>query len=246
MKIDVILTPGDEKNEEKIHPGVIVVAVDVLRVSTTIATAVENGASSIYPTFTVQEAFDRRKELIENGIPPNDILLGGERESLLIPGFDMGNSPLEYSKDKINGKILILSSTNGTKAIKRSGNAFRIITGCIRNAGAVAEYLTSADRDVVFYLSGRIGEFSLEDAVGAGVIIGKIQAPETAVYSDSALVCMDSAEKYSSDLVGMFKKTFHGKYLESLGLGRDLEFCAEMDRSSVVPVVSGDALIKKA
>ncbi|MCE1247682.1 MAG: 2-phosphosulfolactate phosphatase [Firmicutes bacterium] len=245
MKIDVILTPGDSKNDERIKSGVIVTVIDVLRVSTTIITAMENGASSIYPVLTVQEAFDRKNQLLSEETPPESILLGGERNSLLIPGFDMGNSPPEYTREKIGGKILILSSTNGTKAVRRSKDADGIIAACIRNAQAAADFLLTQGKDVLFYLSGRIGEFSLEDSIGAGIIIGKILKSTSAELTDSAIACIDLAEKYSADPEAMFRKSYHGKYLLSLGLERDLEFCSKLDCSAVVPWVEGDRLIKK-
>ena len=244
MKIDVLVVPEDLLNKEKINKNANVVVIDVLRVCSTIVTALNNGAGRILPVLEVQEVFDNKKKLIDKGIPPEDILLCGERGGLPPKGFDMGNSPREYSGDKVKGKTIIISSTNGTKAVTRSKVASGILIGTFLNAKAVASYLFNDGKDVLFYLSGREGEFSLEDAVGAGMITDHlIKSGIDIELRDSALMSYILYEKYSGDLLSMFKKSVHGRYLESINLGEDLIYCARKDIFDIVPLVGDDGYL---
>lgn len=243
MLLDAILTPGDSLNKEKINPDRNAVVIDVLRVCTTIVHALSSGAQKIFPTLTVNEVFEKEKRILDSGTPGENIILGGERGGIRVEGFHLGNSPREYTRENVNGKTIIISSTNGTKAVKRSASAACIIMGTIRNAGAVAKFLTKDGRDVVFYLSGKEGEFSLEDAVGAGMIIEHLSRLTTLQMTDSSNMCMDLYEKYKDDLVGMFKKSVHGQYLISIGFEEDLYFCADENKSGIVPVVDIDGYI---
>ncbi|MCD4784365.1 MAG: 2-phosphosulfolactate phosphatase [Candidatus Eremiobacteraeota bacterium] len=245
MKIDAILTPGDVLNREKINRNRNAVVVDVLRVCTTIVQALSSGAQKIFPTLTVNEVFEKKKRILESGVPANNIILGGERGGIRVEGFDLGNSPREYTREEVDGKIIIISSTNGTKAIKRSETAACIILGTIRNAGAVAKFLARDGRDVVFYLSGKEGEFSLEDAVGAGMIIKHLSAQTEIQMTDSSNMCMNLYEKYRDDLIGMFKKSVHGQYLISIGFEKDLYLCADENKSGIVPFVDIDGYIMR-
>jgi len=237
MKIDAILTPGDSLNSEKIKSDTNVVVIDVLRVCSTIVHALHMGAKKIFPTLTVKEVFEKKKEIINSGISGESIIPGGERGGVRVEGFDLGNSPREYVREKVEGKIIIISSTNGTRAVKRSAPAGCIVIGTIRNAEAVAKFLAENGRDVVFYLSGKEGEFSLEDAVGAGMIIFHLSDLIKIQLTDSSRMCLDLYEKYRDDLVGMFKKSVHGQYLVSIGFEEDLLFCADENKSAIVPVV---------
>lgn len=243
MHIDAIVVPGDELNQEKINPGLNVVVIDVLRVCTTIVCALDSGARRIYPTLTVQEAFDKKEELIKQGVPREEIVLGGEREGLRLEGFDLGNSPREYTPDRVKGKTLVLSSTNGTKALTRSRDAAGVIIATLRNGAAAANYLFDDGKDIVFHLSGRLGQYSLEDAAGAGLIIYCLGRREKLELSDSARMCLTVYETHARNLLKMFRLTVHGKYLESLGFMEDLVFCAAPSVSFTVPRMNGEGFI---
>lgn len=245
MKIDVILVQEDALNESRITTETIAVVIDVLRVSSTIVTALANGAEKVFPVPEVQEVFDRKEQLISEGIPPDKILLGGERMGRKVSGFDLGNSPLEYSPEKVDGKTIIISSTNGTKSISRSKNAGEIIIGSFLNSGAAAEYLVRKDADTVFYLSGKEGRFSLEDAVGAGMIIENIiNVSNNAELSDSAMMCHFLYEKFKIDPLRVFLQGEHGIYLDSIGLKDDLLYCANVNIIKKIPVVNNDGYIR--
>ena len=115
MNIDVIIS-ADHIKEEYLDDKIVVV-IDMLRATSVITTALANGAKEVVPMLTVEEAFNKKKELSEKGL---DALLGGERRAIKIEGFDFTNSPLEYTRDQIEGKSIILSTTNGTRAINLS------------------------------------------------------------------------------------------------------------------------------
>lgn len=247
MFADVILTQEDTLNEGRITQERIVVIIDVLRVSSTIVTALANGAEKILPLLHVQDVFTGKEQLISKGIPPDKILMGGERMGMKVRGFDLGNSPLEYSPQRVNGKTLIISSTNGTKAITRSKNAVEIIVGSFLNADASGEYLAGKNQDTVFYLSGKEGRFSLEDAVGAGMIIDSLgEKCESLNLSDSALMCLYLYEKFKADPFHVFLQGEHGKYLDSIGLMEDLRYCAKANIINKVPTVCNDGFVRWA
>jgi len=243
MFIDAILVPEDKLNEDKIKPDCRVVIIDVLRVCTTIVNALTSGVERIFPTLTVREAFDKKEELLNSGISPDRIILGGERFGIRVEGFDLGNSPREYIPEAIEDKILVLSSTNGTRAMKKSAGAVAVIIGTFRNARAIADYIEKDDIDTIFYLSGKMGEFSLEDAVGAGMIIDYLVNDADPRLSDSATMCLTLFGQFRNDLLRMFKLSVHGQYLESLGFEEDLVFCAETNVSKIVPIIGEDSYI---
>jgi len=218
-----------------------VVVIDVLRVCSTIVTALDAGAEKIYPTLTVDEAFLKARQLESAG---EEVLLCGEREGIRVEGFHMGNSPREYSRKTVEGRTLVISSTNGTGAMKRSSNARRVLVGSFLNGQAVAEVLADQNQNTVFYLSGREMDFSYEDAAGAGLIIhGITKILPACQMSDSALMCRDLYLGCRHDIAGMFRRTFHGRYLESLGFGDDLDFCARTGVSPRVPEINPDGFI---
>ena len=244
MKIDVIMVQEDALNENRITPETIVVVIDVLRVSSTIVTALANGAEKILPVLEVQEVFDKKEQLISEGVPPDKILLGGERMGRKVSGFDLGNSPLEYSPEKVQGKTIIISSTNGTKSITRSKKAGEILVGSFINAGEVAKYLSERDLDIVFYLSGKEGRFSLEDAMGAGMIMEEIDRDFDIEMSDAARLCHILFEKFNKIPSAVFFSGEHGKYLASIGLDEDLRYCAKTNIIKKIPMVSKDGYIR--
>jgi 2-phosphosulfolactate phosphatase len=242
IHIDVITTPYDQKNSEKITAEKIVVVIDILRATSTIVTAFEAGVHGIYPTLTVQEAFDKRSESCSD-----NMLLCGEREGRKVAGFDLGNSPLEYTPDVVSDKTMVMSSTNGTKAIRRSLDGNCIIMGSFLNGEAVAQFIINRKKDVVFYLSGKLGTFSYEDAAGAGFIIHellRLTSSSSVTLTDAASMCLDLYQLHKDNPVKLLQTVSHGKYLESEGFGADLVYCAERNISNIVPVVCDSGLIK--
>src|SRR4030043_980118 len=146
-----------------------VVVIDILRATSVMVYAVSQGAKEIIPVKSVGEA----SQLVKT-FPPNTTLLGGERESRKIEGFDLGNSPREYQGEKVRGKRLILTTTNGTKAFHAVSSGQKVLVGSFLNITAVAERCFELNQDLFIYLSGDEGNFSLEDTVCGGVLIDRI------------------------------------------------------------------------
>jgi 2-phosphosulfolactate phosphatase len=243
MKIDVITVPGDCRNGSKLGADVVAVVIDVLRVSTTIVTALAAGADRIFPALTVQEAFDKKESLEKSGTCPGGVLLCGERGGLRVEGFNLGNSPREFTPAVVAGKTLVISSTNGTKAMRMSAGAGITAVGCIVNAARTARFILDEGRNAVFYLSGREEEFSYEDAAGAGLIISRILQERDCSLADSALMCLDLYGLHRHDLPGMMHRTYHGRYLSSIGMGEDLPLCAAADSFDLLPQLGEDGFI---
>ena len=167
MNVDVHLLPCTPDRHFLSHR--VVVVIDILRATSVIVQAISQGAREVIPVKTVEEAFQMAKTF-----PPNTTLLGGERGSQKIEGFDLGNSPREYWAEKVRGKRLILTTTNGTKAFHAVSSAEKVLVGGFFNISAVAEECFKLDQDLLIYPSGDEGEFSLEDTVCGGMLIDGI------------------------------------------------------------------------
>ncbi len=210
----------------------VVVIVDVLRASTTIVNAFANGATRVYPVETVSEA-RRMKE--EN----SSFLLCGERNGLKPSGFDLGNSPLEYDFEIVNGKWIVLTTTDGTKAIKEAKTVHKpVLIGACVNSSAVArrafKLAAELGSGVSVVAAGRKGQFSLEDFLGAGLIAKKMPKGKCE-YSDSALAAISLTGTESEDFLDLFTSSSHAKELEEIGLERDVAFASSIDRFDIAP-----------
>lgn len=230
MKLDVCLLPL-EVTEERIKDRAVAV-IDVLRASTSILTALENGARSIIPTDSVADAMEKAQQFERD-----TLLLCGERDGKKIVGFDLGNSPFEYRADLVKGKTIIFSSTNGSRTMLKTHGSRSTIVACMNNLSASIQYLLQQNVDIVIVCSGKLSRFSLEDAVCAGLIVNMIaEANPEFVLTDGALAASALAMVHGSDLLGMLELSRHGGYLQSIGMGDDLPVCAQVDRFASVPV----------
>ena len=230
MNIDLVIS-ADNINSEYLKNKVVVV-IDMLRATSVITTALANGAKQVFPILTVEESFDKKKELLSK----EDILIGGERKALKIDGFDFSNSPLEYTKENVNGKTIILSTTNGTRAINLSLKADEIIIGSILNAKAVALELKKLNKDVVFINAGTNGEFSMDDFICSGYMINLLSEISNCDLSDIAKTAKYIYEN-NTNLIDYIKEARHYSVLKALNLMNDLEYCCKKDILNIVPKV---------
>ncbi len=171
MKIDVTFLPSQLENRKL--AGKTVVVIDVLRATSTIATALANGCREVIPILEPADA-----EAVVRDLPPGSFLQGGERRGLKIPGFDLGNSPREYRPEVVGGKTVVLSTTNGTRAAILSREADAVAFGSLLNARAVADYCRERCSELILACAGRVGDFSLEDTVCAGMMISYLDGAE--------------------------------------------------------------------
>lgn len=235
MRIDVFFgptsfTPGDVS-------GRVVAVIDVLRASTTIAVALANGAKAVLPVDDADEALTRARTL-ERG----DTRLAGERKMAQIPGFDFGNSPREFTAEVVEGKTIVMTTTNGTVSLTAVQGARDVVVASYVNFSAILAMLRAAARggsDLAIICAGRERRFSLEDAACAGRYVRQIakRVPEIEL-SDSALACSMVDRRYGDDLTRLFQDSEHGKALVAAGFADDLSLCASLDAYSVVPVYS--------
>jgi 2-phosphosulfolactate phosphatase len=216
----------------------IVVVIDIFRATSSICYGIENGAEAIIPVSQVEECAAYR----EKGL---DYLLAAERDGSVVDGFDFGNSPFSYTKEKVAGKTIVLTTTNGTHALHLSRSAKRIVIGSFLNLSALSNWLNTQNENVLLVCAGWKNNFNLEDTLFAGAVIEQLK-DKGFVLDDAALAANDLFQVGKSDINGYLKKTSHGERLKKLGIEKDIEFCLQVDLTTAIPVLEGEKLVKLA
>jgi 2-phosphosulfolactate phosphatase len=213
----------------------VVLVIDVLRASTSIAVALTNGARTIIPFESAEEAITRSKSF-ERG----DVRLAGERKMLPIPGFDLGNSPRQFSRDAVDGKTILLTTTNGTGTLLNTQGSRDVLIGCYVNYTAVLAMLRAAtrvDTDITIICAGREKQFALEDAACAGRFVrGMSRRGARTDLNDAATAAVLLDKRYGDDVAALFHASVHGRALAEAGFAEDLAVCGDIDAFPVVPV----------
>ncbi len=236
MRINTILTPL--MVEELYFAGRIAVVIDVLRATTTITTAIMNGAKEIVPVGSLD--FSKIASASSFG---GRTMRGGEKNSKKIEGFDLGNSPFEYVETVVKGKSIVFFTTNGSKAIVKTKYGSGTLICSFLNVSKVAEVLVNLGKEYDIVCSGRHGDFSLEDTVCAGMLISELlKLKNDLTLSDASKVALNLYEKYGSDLRSLFGVSEHGKILETEGFIEDLEYCAQTNITDIVPVFENSSI----
>lgn len=233
MRIDVYFN-GSSTGQQDLHDRVVLV-VDVLRASTSIAAALNNGARAVIPFEGVDEAIMRARSLERS-----EVLLAGERKMAPIPGFQLGNSPKEFTADVVNGKTIVMTTTNGTAALASAAAAAEVIVGCFANYSAVLAWLRAAARagkSITILCAGTNGRFALEDAICAGRFVrGVARRGIQPELGDAASVAAIIDRRMGGDLLAVLRDSEHGRALTEAGLGDDVTYCASLNTHPVVPV----------
>ena len=213
----------------------IVVVIDIFRATSSICYGLNNGAEAIIPVASVEEC----KSYESKGY-----LLAAERDGKVVDGFDFGNSPFAYAGDKVNGKTIVLTTTNGTHAIDESKkDAYQVIIGSFLNLTAVCDYLKSQDKDVFLLCAGWKNKFNLEDTLFAGAIVYQLK-DESYFLDDASVAADDLYQLAKDDLSAYTSKTSHSERLTKLGIEEDIKFCLNVDITSTIPVLKDGRLIK--
>lgn len=208
-----------------------IVVIDILRATSVIIHAISQGALEIIPVATVEEAFQLAKRF-----PQGTTLLGGERGSKKIEGFDLGNSPKEYIAEKVKGKRVILTTTNGTKAFHSVSSGKEIMAGSFFNIGAIGRRCLDLGQDLLIFPSGDEGRFSLEDTVCGGMLIDLIAREGNGIkLTDSCWTARILYQRFKDNLVEAFRLSCHGNDLIAKGFEDDLAYCAQIDITDIVP-----------
>jgi 2-phosphosulfolactate phosphatase len=233
VRLDVYLSPGELSLGDA--TGRVVAVIDVLRASTTIAVALENGARTVVPVESGDEAITRAK-----AFERSDVVIAGEKKMLPVPGFDLGNSPKSFSPEAVGGRTVLLTTTNGTRALIGLQGAHDIVVAAYVNHAAVSAMLRAAARantDVAIVCAGDEGHFSLEDAACAGRYVRSVsEVGRALVCNDAANACELIDRKYGDNIAKIFRDSSHGKALAEAGFEEDLVTCAAVDSYPVVPI----------
>lgn len=237
ITVGVHLSPGNIDEMELKDKNIII--IDVLRASTTIATALQNGAKEIMPVGSIENAVK-----ISGSLFGDVTLRAGERNSKMIEGFNLGNSPREFLPGIVRGKSIIFYTTNGTVAIGKGKHAKSLIIAGFVNMSKVVEYLSVLREDIVIICAANENVFCIEDAVCAGRILNKLGAVAgiELALDDAGLACSSLDKSFGKSVLKMLKGSEHGRYLIEIGFGDDLKICAGLDSVPVLPVFAGNVI----
>ncbi len=208
----------------------VVVVIDVFRATSTIAAALYNGAKYIIPVDTVPKAVE-----ISNAVSG---IAAGERDGKLAEGLSHGNSPLEYTRDFIEDKILVLTTTNGTKLLHMAlaNGADDIITGSFPNLSLVCNYLTSQNKNAILACAGWKDRFNMEDTLFAGAVIHRVKEHFT-IHCDSSFMAENMYAQNKNDLLSFARNfTHYHRLVNRFGYIADIDFCLTEDVADVLPL----------
>jgi 2-phosphosulfolactate phosphatase len=230
-RIHVHLTPALVAPERL--AGAVAVVIDVLRATTTIVHALAAGCSAVRICSDVEEA----RHLADH-LPAGKVLLAGERDSRPLPGFDLGNSPGEFTAARCRDRTLVLTTTNGTRALLHARTAARVLVAAFVNFSAVCEQLMAEQRPVHIVCAGDNGAIALEDALLAGALVDGLW--DDAVLNDAAQLTWDGFQAHGRVLADVLDMCAGGERLRALGLGDDIAAAARVDQFVLVPELRHD------
>lgn len=231
MNADVVLSPLLLKEYD--FKGKIVVVIDVLRATSTICTALASGARSVVPVLSLEEALSYKAK---------GYLAGAERDGEKVSGFDFGNSPLEYASDVVNGKDIVLTTTNGTRCIRMSEDADEVLVGSFLNLGVLCEHLKKSQKPVVLFCAGWKGKVNMEDSLYAGAVLDQIEASHASV-NDSGEMMVSLYRCVKNELRSYLDHASHARRFRRLGIESDIDYCLRIDAMPVIPVLEGNKLV---
>jgi len=236
VRIAVFFTPAELAGVELPER---VAVIDVLRATSTIVEALSNGARAIFPVATADDA-----ARIAQNIGRDSVLLCGERKGLPIEGFDLGNAPPEFTPDRVADMALVMTTTNGTRAFlsvaERQGGGTGddgsvILAASFLNLSAVTERLAESDADCALVCAGREGRFAVEDALCAGSIVRALEKRVATLELNDGAVAARTLAGRKDRFTRMIEQSAAGERLLEIGRGEDLSFCAQVDRTDVLP-----------
>ena len=213
----------------------IVVIVDILRATSAICAAFDRGAEKIIPVATIEEA----RKYKEQGF-----LVAAERDGVVLDFADFGNSPENFTEERVKGKTVVYSTTNGTQAIMMAEGCKSVAIASYLNHRVISEWLISQENDIVIFCSGWKDRFSLEDSVYAGALAETLMnSGKFTNNCDSAMASLDLWEKAKPDLQSYIKKASHRKRLKKLVMEHVVEYCHTFDLFTSLPVLEKNYLI---
>ena len=216
-----------------------VVVIDVLRASTTVITALHNGAKEIIPVNSIDSVVK-----ISSSLFGDVTLRAGERNGKMIEGFNLGNSPPEYTREVVKGKSIILLTTNGSSAMVKGRYAKNLVVAAFTNISTVVSFLHEMDNDFVVICSGKENRFCIEDAVCAGRILNMLAEKGTPglATDDAGEAAMVLDKNVGKNIMKMLKSSEHGTYLTKIGFSEDLKVCGATDSMPILPLLTNNII----
>ena len=230
--IDVCLTPA-LLNLYDIEDSIVVV-IDILRATSSIVYGIDNGASAIIPVAQVEDCLTYADK---------GYLLAAERNGEVVEGYDFGNSPFSYTAEKVGGKTVVLTTTNGTKALHMARErAYQVVIGSFLNLKALCSWLRSQDKNVLLLCAGWKDKFNLEDTLFAGAVVSELRK-DFAHIDDASIAAEDLYKCAKDDLRAYLHKSSHSHRLAELNIEEDVKFCLQLNVCQAIPVLVGEALL---
>ena len=212
----------------------IIVIVDILRATSIITTMFHNGLSKLIPVKSLEEALEYKQK---------GFLVAAERKGKKIDFADFDNSPYSFSREKIENKTLVYSTTNGTNTIHKAKKAEQVILATFLNLTAVSNYLKTQNKDILILCSGWQGDYCTEDSIFAGALYEKLKEYNFVAINDSLLSSYELWKLAKNDLLNFIKDIHQYKRLVQLGLKDIIEYCFQLNISNVIPIVKNDYVV---
>lgn len=232
MTVEVCLTPAllnlyDTSNS-------IVVVIDILRATSSMVYGIDNGANAIIPVSQVEDCLTYADQ---------GFLLAAERNGEVVEGYDFGNSPFSYSAEKVKGKTIVLTTTNGTKALHLAREqAHQVVIGSFLNLKSLCQWLKVQRKDVLLLCAGWKDKFNLEDTLFAGAVVNELRK-DFSHFDDSCVAAEDLYMLAKDDLRAYLHKSSHSHRLAELNIEEDVKFCLQLNICEAIPVLTGNELV---
>lgn len=232
-RIEACYTPREFQQYEKGFE--LIVVIDVLRATSAICAAIENGVKGIIPVDSVEEA----REYLKKGH-----LAAAEREGQIVEGFPMGNSPISFLDPELKGKTIVLTTTNGTKAIKIAEHKETVVIGSLNNLQSLTEWLIRQERNTLILASGWKDKFNLEDTICAGAIIdGVLKSGKFSSNEDSSVAAKFIYRSAKENIFSYLKASSHRRRLRKLNLNADVNYCLTPNNLTAIPILKDGILV---
>lgn len=213
----------------------IVVVIDILRATSSMVYGIDNGAEAIIPVSQVEDCLKYKD---------NGYLLAAERNGEVVSGYNFGNSPFSYTREKVSGKTVVLTTTNGTKALHLARiRAKQVVVGSFLNIQVLCDWLRSQDKNVLLLCAGWKDQFNLEDTLFAGAVVEELRESFD-LFDDAGVMAEDLYKLAKTDLRGYIGKSSHSHRLAALNIEEDVKFCLQLNICNSIPVLVDDALVR--
>ncbi len=231
--IEVCLTPAIIHLHDL--SNAIVVVIDVLRATSSMCVAFTQGVTSIVPVATIEESIDYKEK---------GFLIGAERNGEMLEGFDIGNSPFSYMDEKVKGRDIALTTTNGTQAIAAAKDAKQIVVGSFLNLDALCNWLATQDGNIVLLCSGWKNSVNMEDSLFAGAVVHQMKGDfDFTNLRDTAIIAERLYVLAKDDLNEFLEESSHRNRLKKLNIDKDIEYCLTPNQAHVVPGIVNGVMI---